>query len=78
MEVALERAHAELAGKAEVLQVVDFGLGDIGRSGVGMNDTKLVQRVRLVPASLELPRQVESLARVLPRPHRRVLREERH
>jgi hypothetical protein len=33
---------------------------------VGLADAKLVQRERLVPAFLELPGQVERLARVLP------------
>src|SRR5713226_127855 len=33
---------------------------------VGMDGPKLVERERLVPASLELPGQVECLARMLP------------
>jgi hypothetical protein len=33
---------------------------------VGLDDAKLVQRERLVPACLPLPGQVERLARVLP------------
>jgi len=34
--------------------------------GAGLDGAKLVQRERLVPALLELPGQVERLARVLP------------
>jgi hypothetical protein len=45
---------------------VDFGRRDIGGVGVGLDDAKLVQRERLAPAFLELPGQVERLARVLP------------
>jgi hypothetical protein len=67
-EVAVghERAHAEFFGQGQGLLVVGFGLRDIGRVGVGMDDAKLVQRERLVPAFLLLPGQVERLARVLP------------
>src|SRR5438128_3423198 len=43
-----------------------FGLRDIGGVGVGLDDAKLVQRQRLVPACLLLPSQVERLARMLP------------
>ena len=43
-----------------------FRLRDIGRVGVGIEGTKLVQRERLVPAFLELPGQVERLTSVLP------------
>ena len=48
------------------LLVVGFGRRDIGGIGVGMDDAKLVQRERLVPAFLALPGQVERLAGVLP------------
>jgi hypothetical protein len=37
------------------LLVVGFGLRDIRRVGVGLDNAKLVQRERLVPAFLELP-----------------------
>ena len=63
---AYERAHAEFLGQGQGLLVVGFGLRDIGRVGVGMDDAKLVQRERLVPAFLLLPGQVERLAGVLP------------
>ena len=64
--VGLERAHAEFLGQGQGLLVVGFGLRGIGGIGVGMDDAKLVQRERLVPAFLVLPGQVERLARVLP------------
>ena len=64
--VGLERAHAQFLGQGQGLLVVGFGLRDIGGVGVGMDDAKLVQRERLVPAFLLLPGQVERLARVLP------------
>ena len=64
--VGHERAHAEFLGQGQGLLVVGFGLRDIGRDGVGMDDAKLVQRKRLVPACLLLPGQVERLACVLP------------
>ena len=64
--VGLERAHAQLLGQGQGLLVVGFGLRGIGGVGVGMDGAKLVQRVRLVPAFLLLPGQVERLARVLP------------
>src|SRR5512134_1836604 len=43
-----------------------FGLGDLRGIGVGMDDAKLAQRVRLAPTFLLLPGQVERLVRVLP------------
>ena len=52
-------------GQSQGLLVVGFGLRNVGRVGVGMDDAKLVQR-GLVPAFLALPGQVERLARVLP------------
>ena len=61
-----ERAHAEFFGQSQGLLVVGFGLCGIGGIGVGMDDAKLVQGTRLVAAFLELPGQVERLARVLP------------
>ena len=61
-----ERAHAQFLGQGQGLLVVGFGLRDIGGVGVGMDDAKLVQRERLVPAFLLLPGQVERLAGVLP------------
>ena len=66
MAVGHERAHAEFLGQGQGLLVVGFGLRDIRRVGVGMDNAKLVQRTRLVPACLLLPGQVERLARVLP------------
>jgi hypothetical protein len=45
---------------------VGFGLCGIRGIGVGMDNAKLVQRPRLVPACLLLPGQIERLARVLP------------
>ena len=64
--VGLERAHAQLLGQGEGLLVVGFGLRGIGGIGVSIDGAKLVQRERLVPPVLELPGQVERLARVLP------------
>ena len=64
--VGHERAHAEFLGQGQGLLVVGFGLRGIGGVGVGLDDAKLVQRERLVPAFLLLPGQVERLARVLP------------
>ena len=64
--VGHERAHAQFLGQGQGLLVVGFGLRGIGGIGVGMDDAKLVQRVRLVPAFLVLPGQVERLAGVLP------------
>ena len=66
MAVGLERAHAEFLGQGQGLPVMGFGRRDIGGGGVGLDNAKLVQRERLVPAFLELPGQVERLARVLP------------
>ena len=62
----MERAHAEFLGQGQGLLVVGFGLRGIGGVGVGMDDAKLVQRERLVPAFLLLPGQVKRLAGVLP------------
>ena len=64
--VRLERPHAEYLGQSQGLLVVRFGLRDIGGIGVGMDNAKLVQCARLVPALLLLPGQVERLVRVLP------------
>jgi hypothetical protein len=64
--VGLQRAHTQFLGQGQGLPVVGFGLSDIGGVGVGMDDTKLVQRQRLVSTCLLLPGQVERLARVLP------------
>ena len=60
--VGLERAHAEFVGQGQGLLVVGFGLRGIGGIGVGVDNAKLVQRMRLVPACLVLPGQVECLA----------------
>src|SRR5262245_35032904 len=62
----LERAHAQLLGQGQGLLVLGFGQRDIRRVSVGIDDAKLMQRKRLVPAFLVLPGQVEGLARVLP------------
>ena len=48
------------------LEMGESFMRDIGGVGMGMDGAKLVQRERLVPALLELPGQVECLARVLP------------
>ena len=61
-----KRAHAECLGQGQGLLVVGFGLLGIGGVGVGLDDAKLVQRERLVPAFLLLPGQVERLTGVLP------------
>jgi len=53
--VGLEWAHTEFLGQGQGLLVVGFGLLGIGGIGVGMDDAKLVQRERLVPAFLLLP-----------------------
>src|SRR5215510_8372573 len=66
MTVGLERAHTKFVSEGQGLLVVGFSLRGIGGIGVGMDDAKLVQRVRLVPAFLELPGQVKRLAGVLP------------
>jgi hypothetical protein len=64
--MGLERAHAEGLGQGERVLVVGFGLRGIRGIGVGVGNAKLVQCARLVPAFLELPGQIERLARVLP------------
>ena len=64
--VGLQWAHAKLLGQGQGLLVGGFGLRNVGGVGVGMDNAKLVQRERLVPACLVLPGQVERLARVLP------------
>src|SRR5439155_13382235 len=64
--VGLERAHAQLLSQGQGLLVVGFGLLGIWGVGVGMDGAKLVQRMRLVSAVLELPSEVERLVRVLP------------
>jgi len=66
MAVSLEGAHAQFLGQSKGLAVVSFSLCNIGEVGVGLDDTKLVQRMRLVAAFLELPGQVERLTSVLP------------
>jgi hypothetical protein len=53
--VGHKRAHAEFVGEGQGLSVVGFGLHDIGGIGVRMDNAKLVQRQRLVPAFLALP-----------------------
>src|SRR5206468_6671736 len=62
--VGMERAHTQCLGQG--LLVVGFGLRGIQGIGVGVDNTKLVQCARLVPACLLLPGQVERLAGVLP------------
>jgi hypothetical protein len=64
--VSHKRAHAQYLSQIQGLLVVGFGLFGMGRVSVGMDDAKLVQRQRLVPAFLELPGQVERLVSVLP------------
>jgi hypothetical protein len=64
--VDLERVHAKFLGQGQGLPVVDFGPLSIGRIGVGIDDAKLVQRKRLLPAFFLLPSQVERLVGVLP------------
>jgi hypothetical protein len=64
--VGLERAHAEFVGQGEGLEVVGLGLLSIGGISVGIDNAKLVQRVRLVSACLLLPSQVKRLAGVPP------------
>ena len=66
MAVRLQGTHAQLFGQGEGLVVVGFCLRDIGGLGIGLDDAKLVQRVRLVSTCLLLPSQGERLARVLP------------
>ena len=61
-----ERTHTEVRGQGEGLLVMRFGLCGIRGTGVGIDNAKLVQRQRLVPACLLLPGQVECLERVLP------------
>jgi hypothetical protein len=53
--VGHERAHAQLLGQGQGLLIVGCGLLGIGGIGVGIDNAKLVQRERLVPAFLELP-----------------------
>jgi len=64
--VSHERAHAQCLSQGQVLLVGGFGLCDIGEVGVGLDNAKLVQRQRLVPACLLLPGQVLCPARMLP------------
>ena len=66
MAVRLEGAHAQLLGQGEGLVIGGFGLLDIRGVGVGLDNAKLVQCVRLVPACLLLPGLIERLARMLP------------
>ena len=54
MTVGLERAHAQLFSQGKGLAVVGFGLRDLGRIGVGLDNAKLVQRAHLAPACLLL------------------------
>ena len=63
---ACPRRSAQCLSPRQGLLVVGCGRRHIGRVGVGMDDTKLVQRQRLFPTCLLLPGQVERLARVLP------------
>ena len=60
-----EWAHTQFLGQGERLLVVGFGLDDVRGGGVGVDHAKLVQCQRLIPAFLELPGQVERLARML-------------
>jgi hypothetical protein len=62
----LEWAHTELFGHGQGLLIGGFGLCDVGGVRIGMDDAKLVQRTRLVPACLLLLGQVECLAGMLP------------
>jgi hypothetical protein len=62
MAMGLEWAHAEFLSQGEGMVVVGFSLRGIGGVSAGMDDAKLVQRQRLVPAFLELQGQVERLA----------------
>src|SRR5262249_54590570 len=64
--VGHERAHAQLLGEGQGLLVVGFGLCGIWGIAVGLDDAKLVQRLRLAPTFLLLPGQVERLAGMLP------------
>ena len=66
MAVGLSGRMPSSVGQGQGLLVVDFGLLDVGRGGVGIDGAKLVQRERLVPACLVLSGQVERLAGVLP------------
>src|SRR5262245_7157269 len=61
----LEGAHAEFVCQGQGLLVVGCGLHNIGGSGMGMDDAKLVQRKRLVGTLFVLPGQIKRLARVL-------------
>src|SRR5215510_13752610 len=58
--------HAQCLGQSQGLLVVGCGLLDIRGVDVGIDNPKLVQRERLVGTLLQLPGQVERLARVLP------------
>src|SRR5262249_16932021 len=64
--VGHEWTHTEFLSQGQGLLVVGFGLHNIGEGGVGIDNAKLVQRVRLVGTLFVLPGQVERLARVLP------------
>jgi hypothetical protein len=64
--VGHERSHAKFLGQGQGLLVMGFRLFDIERIGAGVDGAKLVQRMRLVPACLLLPGQVERLTCVLP------------
>ena len=54
------------SARGQGLLVMGFGRRDIRGVGVGLDNAKLVQRERLVPAFLLLPGQVERLVGVLP------------
>ena len=66
MTVGHEWTHAEFLGQGQGLLVVGCGLRDSGGIGVGLNNAKLVQRVRLVGRLSMLLGQVERLTGVLP------------
>src|SRR5439155_14512917 len=63
--VGLEGAQAQDVGQRQRLLVVGGGRRKRGGIGVGLDGTKLVQRVRLVAALLILPRQGQGLAGML-------------
>jgi hypothetical protein len=63
--VRLQRTHAEFLGQCQGLLVAGCSLCEIRGIGVGIDDTKLVQRQCLIPMFLVLPGQRESLTGVL-------------
>jgi len=64
--VGLEWAQAQFVGQGEGFVIVGLGWRGIGRGGVRIEDTKLVQRERFVSTCLLLPGQVKRLVSVLP------------